>query len=127
MAAFDADSEVRNNAVRALQVRRAAGPEVTRQIPAERFLPLLHSLTWSDRNKGSLLLAAMTESRDPALLKLLHDQALAPLREMAQWKNRGHASAALEMLGRMAGIEEGRLIEMIRSNPGDAGFSRREH
>ena len=87
-AAFYSDGEVRNNAVRALDTLCAVGAEVTRQIPAEKFVPLLHSLTWSDRNKGSLLLSEMTGSRDPDLLKLLHDQALVPLHEMAQCKNR---------------------------------------
>jgi hypothetical protein len=108
-AAFDSDDGVRNNAIRALEVLCAIGTEVTGQIPAARFLPLLHSLTWTDRNKGSLLFVQMTASRDPALLKLLRDEALAPLREMAQWKDQGHAWAGLMILGRIAGIEESRL------------------
>ncbi len=73
-AAFDSDDGVRNNAVRALEVLCVVGPEVTNRIPADRFVPLLHSIRWTDRNKGSLLLSRMTDSRDPALLKLLHDQ-----------------------------------------------------
>ena len=69
-AAFDSDGLVRNNAVRALEVLCAVGAEVTRQIPAARFVPLLHSLTWTDRNKGSLVLAQLTKSRDPEILKM---------------------------------------------------------
>jgi hypothetical protein len=102
-ASFDADGGVRNPAVRALEVLCTLGAEVTRQIPAARFLPFLHSLTWTDRNKGSILLADMAETGDPALLKLLHDQALGPLKEMALWSNKGHAWAALTILGRIAG------------------------
>jgi hypothetical protein len=52
---------------------------------------------------------AMTASRDPALLKVLHDQALDPLREMAQWKDFGHAWPSVIILGRIGGIEESRL------------------
>jgi hypothetical protein len=108
-AAFDSGEEVRNNAVRALWVLCTVGAEVTSRIPAARFIPLLHSVTWLDRNKGSLLLERMTDSRDAALLKLLHDEALDPLREMAQWKDFGHAQTSLLILGRIAGMEESRL------------------
>jgi hypothetical protein len=108
-AAFDPDDGVRNNAVRALEVLCNIGAEVTSKIPAARFLPLLHSIEWKDRNKGAALLMAMTASRDPALLKMLHDQALEPLREMAQWKDFGHAWSSVMILGRIGGIEEGRL------------------
>jgi len=114
-AAFDSDDGVRNNVVRALEVLCAVGSEVTTRIPADRFVPLLHSISWTDRNKGSVLFSRMTESRDPALLKLLHDQAIEPLREMAQWKDFGHAQTSLVILGRMAGIDEKRLEQLDAS------------
>jgi len=118
-AAFDSDDGVRNNAVRALEVLCTVGAEVTRQIPAPRFIPLLHSLTWTDRNKGAMLFMNMTASRDPELLRLLHDEALEPLREMAQWKDSGHAWASLRILGRMGGIEESRLDRLDASLVGE--------
>jgi len=118
-AAFDSDEDVRNNAVRALGVLATVGPEVTSRIPAARFIPLLHSVTWADRNKGLLLFDRMTASRDPALLKMLHDQALEPLREMAQWKDFGHAWASLVILGRIGGMEEGRLERLDASMVGE--------
>lgn len=108
-AAFDPGDGVRNNAIRALEVLCTLGPGVARQIPAERFIPLLYSVSWMDRNKGAALFDRMTEGRDPALLKMLHDRALDPLREMAQWKDFGHASFSLRILGRIGGIEESRL------------------
>jgi len=108
-AAFDSDGNVRNNAIRALWVLCELGPEVTDRIPGDRFIPLLHSPVWSDRNKGSLLMLLITKSRDPKFLKLLQTQALAPLRAIAQWRNTGHASAAITILGRIAGIAESRL------------------
>jgi hypothetical protein len=118
-AAFDSNDGVRNNAVRALSVLCTVGAEVTSQIPAARFIPLLHSVTWSDRNKGALLLWRMTDSRDPALLKLLHDQALEPLREMAQWKDFGHAYMSLAILARIAGMDESRLAHLDASMVGE--------
>lgn len=118
-AAFDSDDGVRNNAVRALWVLCTLGAEVTSRIPAARFIPLLHSVTWQDRNKGSLLLARMTDSRDPTLLKLLHDQALDPLREMAQWKDFGHAQTSLVILARIGGIDEKRLEHLDASMVGE--------
>jgi hypothetical protein len=114
-AAFDPDDGVRNNAVRALEVLSTVGLEVTRQIPAARFIPLLYSLNWTDRNKGALLFYRMTTGRDPAFLKLLHDQALDPLREMAQWKDFNHAMLSITILGRIGGIEESRLEHLNAS------------
>jgi hypothetical protein len=61
----------------------------------------------------------MTASRDPELLRLLHDEALEPLREMAQWKDSGHAWASLRILGRMGGIEESRLDRLDASLVGE--------
>jgi len=118
-AAFDSYDGVRNNAIRALFVLCTVGAEVTTQIPAARFIPLLHSVTWSDRNKGSALFLGMTASRDPALLKMLHDQALEPLREMAQWKDFSHAATSLMILGRIAGIDEKRLGRLDASMVGE--------
>jgi HEAT repeat protein len=118
-AAFDSDDGVRNNAVRALQALCAVGPEVTKQIPAARFIPLLHSVEWKDRNKGAMLLVRMTDSRDSVLLKMLHDEALDPLCEMAQWKDFGHAWFSLTILGRIAGMEESRLDRLDASMAGD--------
>ena len=114
-AAFDSEAGVRNNATRALEVLCTVGVEVTSRIPAARFIPLLHSITWSDRNKGSLLFLRMTDFRDPALLNLLHDQALDPLREMALWNDFGHAQTSLTILGRIAGVEESRLSQLDAS------------
>ena len=108
-AAFDSDDEVRNNALRALEVLSTVGADVTGRIPAERFIPLLHSISWTDRNKGGVLFLRLTAARDPALLKTLHDRALESLREMAQWKDFGHALEYLFILARMGGIAESRL------------------
>ena len=86
----DPSAEVRNNAMRALlafaDMSPGASPSVPR-VPAQPFIELLRSLAWTDRNKASGALAALSTGRDPELLATLKRQALAPLVEMARWKS----------------------------------------
>ncbi len=108
-ATNDESAEVRNNALRALEVMLVAGP-----VPALSVKPLialLYSGTWSDRNKVSLLLDRMTVTRDPALLVPLRG-AVGPLEDGARWHSPGHARPFLDVLGRMGGIEEKKLQEL---------------
>ena len=114
-ASLDADAGVRNNAERALEVLAGAKPEVARQVPAEPFIRLLRSGSWLDHNKASLVLVALTTTRDPQLLAQLRADALDPLLEMGQWRSVGHAEAPLTILGRMAGIDEAALEKLIES------------
>ena len=105
----DSDADVRNTAARALwliAVFAQKSPDRRIQVPADPFVDLLSSLTWTDRNKSSLALMSLTESRDPALLSTLRQKAVPALTEMARWKSRGHAIAAVMILGRVAGIPE---------------------
>ncbi len=112
-ASLDPDDGVRNNAVRALEVLATAKPVLARRIPPQPFIRLLRSGAWLDHNKASLVLAALTTTREPKLLEELRADALEPLLEMARWRYIGHAEAALTVLGRMAGIEEDSLNKMI--------------
>jgi hypothetical protein len=112
-ASLDADDDVRNGAVRALWVLGAAKPDLARRIPPAPFIRLLRSGSWLDHNKASLVLVALTTSRDPQLLAQLRAEALDPLLEMGRWRSIGHAEAALTILGRMAGIEEETLTKLI--------------
>jgi hypothetical protein len=114
-ASLDADDNVRNNAVRALGVLLQARPEFARDVPAASFLPLLSSPVWSDHNKGVMLVEALTKNRDPELLRQLRASALDNLLEMARWRSAGHAASARMLLGRIAGIEEGRLLKLVAS------------
>ena len=75
----------------------------------------MRSRAWSDHNKASLVLVALTTTREPQLLAQLRADALDPLLEMARWHNIGHAEAALTVLGRMAGIEEDTLEKLIEA------------
>ena len=112
-ASLDADDGVRNDAVRALEVLATAKPTLARRIPPEPFIRLLRSGAWLDHNKASLVLVALTTTRDPQLLAQLRADALDPLLEMGRWRSIGHAEAALTILGRMAGIEEDTLNKLI--------------
>jgi hypothetical protein len=112
-ASLDADEGVRNNAERALEVLATAKPILARRIPPQPFLRLQRSGAWLDHNKASLVLVALTTTREPKLLEELRADALDPLLEMARWRYVGHAEAALTVLGRIAGIEEDSLNKMI--------------
>ena len=107
----DPSEDVRNNAMRALAVFVAAAPATrpTRPIPVDGFVALLNSPAWTDRNKASLALLRLTESRDPALLARLRREALASLVDMARWKSAGHAVPGATILGRVAGLSEEKI------------------
>jgi hypothetical protein len=112
-ASLDPDDGVRNNAVRALEVLATATPDLARRIPPQPFVRLLRSGSWLDHNKASLVLVALTTTREPKLLEELRGDALESLLEMARWRNIGHAEAALTILGRIAGIQEETLNRLI--------------
>jgi multidrug efflux pump subunit AcrA (membrane-fusion protein) len=114
-ASHDPEDEVRNNATRALWVLAASSPKRAARIPAEGFIEMLYSRSWTDRNKSSLLLEALTRARDPKLLAELRSRAFDPLVEMLRWRSNGHASAARLILGRCAGIDEARLEKLVEA------------
>jgi hypothetical protein len=118
-ASRDPDAEVRNNASRALWVLAGANRKTAARIPAPSFVEMLYSRAWTDRNKASLLLEALTRGRDAKLLADLRTQAREPLIEMARWRDASHANPARLILGRCAGIEEDRLQKIISA--GDPG------
>jgi len=77
---------------------------------------MLNSGFWADRNKAGFLLNILTGARDSRLLRVLRLQALPSLVEMARWKDRNHAWDARMILGRIGGIEEGRLKQLAADN-----------
>ena len=123
-ASLDADGGVRNDAVRALEVLAGAKPDFANRIPPEPFVRLLRSGAWSDHNKASLLLLALTKGRDPKVLTLLRTDALDSLIEMARWRSVGHAEAALAILGRIAGLSEDPLNRLIEAGQADTIISK---
>ncbi|HTI39589.1 MAG TPA: hypothetical protein VL484_18650 [Vicinamibacterales bacterium] len=112
-ASHDSDATVRNNAIRALWVLAASGQPAGRWIPASPFVAMLNSATWEDRNKAGLLLSALTERKDPALLRDLRREAMESLVEMARWHEASHAMPYRFLLGRIGGIDEERLGHLV--------------
>jgi hypothetical protein len=115
-ASRDQNEAVRNNAVRALAVLAQSSPKVATSIPASQFVSMLNSGIWTDRNKGGSLLSILSRRRSPHLLRLLRRQALDSLVEMAQWQDPAHADSARLILGRVAGIEEDRLQQLVAAH-----------
>jgi HEAT repeat protein len=104
----DENEQVRNNATRGLApiiTLSQSKPELGIQIDPEPFVQMLHSLSWSDRNKAVMVLLALTKPRPLPVLRDLSRGALEPLIEMANWED-SHNRMALTLLGRIAGIPD---------------------
>jgi hypothetical protein len=113
----DPSEKVRNNATRALAVLARysqKNPGKRLSIPYGPFIDLLNSVSWTDRNKSSMALFSLTESRNPALLSLLEKRTYWALREMARWQSDGHALAPFIVLGRIFGLADRDLFEAMR-------------
>jgi hypothetical protein len=105
----DADSGVRNNAMRsltALAVLQRLDPDRGVKISPTWFIEMLNSLSWSDRNKALLVLQILTDKRDQSVVDQLRERALPSLIEMARWKSLAHALPAYMLLGRIAGVPD---------------------
>jgi hypothetical protein len=115
-ATQDSDETVRNNATRALWVLAdylSQHPAIKVTIPAAPFIKMMNSLSWTDRNKGSLVL--LSQQRDTALLTTLKKECLPALTEMARWHNQGHAFATYLILGRMARLPDQEIFQAFSS------------
>jgi hypothetical protein len=107
-AVRDPDPIVRNNATRSLSaiaVLASHRPELGIQIDPARFIEMLNSLDWSDRNKALVVLGNLTEKRPADLMASLRKQALPSLIEMARWKA-PHAKFSFILIARIAGSDE---------------------
>lgn len=108
-AMTDPDSDVRNNAMRALAVIAQYAPDKSKkriEVPFEPFVEMLNSPEWTDRNKSSFVLESLTATRNAKLLRLLREKALHSLIEMSRWKNEGHAGMPFLILGRVSGFSD---------------------
>jgi len=105
----DPSNDVRNNAMRALALIAMLGERdrtLGIVVPPTPFVDLLNSIEWTDRNKASFALVAVTETRDPVVMTDLRARGLPSLIEMARWKSRGHAASAFLVLGRLVGLKD---------------------
>jgi len=112
-AARDPDDKVRDYAIRALGVLATSNARLARAIPPDDFIEMMNSGVWTDRNKSAALLWQLTASRDAAILSKLRTQALDSLVEMASWRLPGHAFYARMLLGRIGGIPEDQLMQLM--------------
>jgi hypothetical protein len=105
----DPSEDVRNNAMRALALIASLGQRnhaLGIVVPPTPFVDLLNSIEWTDRNKSSLALAELTQTRDPIVMADVRARALPSLIEMARWKSQGHAEAPFIILGRLVGLQD---------------------
>jgi hypothetical protein len=110
----DPDDEVRNNAARclaAVSFLASRQPELGIEIDPTPFIDMLRSLVWTDRQKAVVVLQFLTEKRDPAVLRVLRQEALDVLTVMARWKSI-YGMQPFLLLGRVKGIPEERLKEV---------------
>jgi hypothetical protein len=118
-AVRDPDDQVRNNAVRALAVMamyEQSHPDAALNVPYAPFIDLLTSLEWTDRNKAAFAMAALTTTRDSAVLREVRERALPALIEMARWRAAGHALAAAVVLGRIGDVPEAEIFGLFERN-----------
>jgi hypothetical protein len=115
----DPDEAVRNNATRALGVLAESNAKVAAGIPADGFIRMLSSGSWTDRNKAGWVLAVLTSTRDPKVLARLRSVAWVTLIEMAHWRSALHAYHARLLLARINGIEEERAQRLANADNAD--------
>ncbi|MEX2264666.1 MAG: hypothetical protein WD696_22115 [Bryobacteraceae bacterium] len=85
-ASQDADALVRNNAVRAMSVLARSSRDSSHvRLDPTPLLNLFDSVHWTDWNKASFALEALTEASDPKLLAEIAARATGPLRQIANW------------------------------------------
>jgi len=113
-AASDADSTVRNNAVRAIAViveYAENRPEILQHVDPARFIAMLSSSEWSDRNKATGVLLGLTKQPDSRWAERFRGDAVISLAEMARWQSPSHAYDAFNLLGRVAGMSDEEIVQ----------------
>ena len=113
-ATRDGNSGVRNNAARALGCIASSTADLASQIPSERFVEMLNSGVWSDRNKGEFVLAKLCQ-HDPALIARVQDKAIQALSDMAAWDT-PHAYSARTLLADIAKIPDANREQLLNSD-----------
>jgi len=115
-ASQDMNEGVRNSAVRALGVLFDANKASAELVPPGPFVAMLNSGIWTDRNKGAFVIQGLTKNRNKGLLAMLQKEASDSLLEMARWEDKGHVDSARIILGRIAGIDEKRLFQLVAAH-----------
>jgi hypothetical protein len=109
-ASSDSNDGVRDEAVRALGCLTEK-PEMRALISPDLFVGMMNSGVWTDRNKASVLLAALTESRDRKLMARLRAEAIDAIIEMARWHDEGHALTGVWIFAHLAGASDEKVLD----------------
>jgi hypothetical protein len=126
-AAEDPSDAVRNSATRALAVLIPwldRNPHISVAIQPRLFIDFLNSVSWTDRNKGVMVLIPLTATRDSALLAQLRLRALPSLIEMARWTNAAHALGPFVIVARLAGLSDEGAFEAWQAGHREAVIAR---
>jgi hypothetical protein len=108
-ALTDNDSEVRARAIRGLLYLAQQGrsdPASKIRVQPEWFVPLIASISWTDRHEAVAALVTLTQNGDRAVLNQLRGDILAALIDMSRWQTRAHGYPAFQLVGRVAGLRE---------------------
>ena len=108
-AIIDESEEVRSHAIKAMAIianYASLKPSLKINVPYVPFVRLVNSVSWSDRNKGLLVLTQLSKSRNEVLFNYLRKNAVPALKEMSLWKSESHAAPAFAILARMNGWTE---------------------
>ncbi len=117
-ACNDPNENVRNNAIRSLS---SIANSNQLQIDFSKYnlkniVKLLNSNKWTDKNKSSLFLSAAFNSHNQVLAEQLRKESLPALKEMALWRNNGHAFPAYLILGKLAGWNDEQIFNSLSEN-----------
>lgn len=119
-ALADPEEAVREAAARSLLVLVRSDARATAWVRPGPLLAMVHSGRWADRQRGALLLEALSVEENPKLLAQIRKGAWAALVEMAQWRDGEQAAPARQLLGRAGGVDEPRLQVLLRGGDVEA-------
>ncbi len=111
----DPNEQVRNNAIRSLS---AMANSSQLKIDFSKYdltnmVTMLNSNKWTDKNKSSLFLSAAYNNNNRILSEQLRKKSLPSLKEMALWRNTGHAFPASLILGKLAGWNDQQIFNSL--------------
>jgi hypothetical protein len=116
-ASLDSSDLVRNNSTRELAENLQENPAHSKMLSSraiQRYVDMVNSNKWLDRNKAAFLLEVISKKRDPRALTLIKANAIQSLKEMLSWPDM-YWYPALYLLGRAGGISEDKLDKLVSS------------
>lgn len=116
-ATNDVDAGVRAEAMSVLMEIGRKDDSRADLVPTSQFVQLLNSGSWGERNKACVLASIYSNLKSPGLNDELKDKALPSLLEVASW-DADHSRPALYTLGRVCGMSNGQIGDLLKSGKG---------